>query len=57
MDVTDTFSDATMVMDTPTLPPPTIVVTSSDVSSAPGPPGMLDALVGDGVDTQMDTAA
>jgi len=54
---TDTFSDATMVVDTPTLPPPTIVVTSSDGSSALGPPGVLDASVGDGVDTQMDTAA
>jgi len=54
---TDTFSDATMVVDTPTLPPPTIVVTSSDGSSAPGPPSVLDASVGDGVDTQMDTAA
>jgi len=37
---TDTFSDATMVVDTPTHPPPTIVVTSSDgsveVAHAPG---------------------
>ena len=59
---TNASSDATMVVDTPAVPPPavpppTIVVTSPDVLSAPGPVGIVDGSVGDGVDTQMDTTA
>ena len=52
---TNASSDATMVVDTPAVPPPTIVVTSPDVLLAPGPVGIVDGSVGDGVDTQMDT--
>ena len=60
--LTNASSDATMVMDTPAVPPPavpppTIVVTSPDVLSAQGPVGIVDGSVGDGVDTQMDTTA
>ena len=53
--LTHTSSDSTIVADTPAVPPPTIVVTSPDVLSVPGPTGIPDGLVGDGVETHMDT--